>query len=44
MAKMYQMEPDKLKELVGEGEKKMMAEDVAVQKAIDLVTEAAVEK
>lgn len=44
MAQMYQMELDKLKELVGEGERKMMAQDVAVQKAIDLVTEAAVEK
>lgn len=44
MAKMYQMEADKLKELIGEGEKTMMAQDVAVQKAVDFVTEAAVEK
>lgn len=44
MAQMYQMELDKLKELVGESEKEMMAQDVAVQKAIDLVTNAAVEK
>ena len=44
MAQMYQMEVDKLMELVGEDEKKAMAEDVAVQKALDLVVEAAVEK
>lgn len=44
MAQMYQMELDKLKELVGESEKEMMAQDVAVQKAIDLVAEAAIEK
>ena len=44
MAQMYQMEVDKLKELIGESEKEMMAQDVAVQKAIDLVTNAAVEK
>ncbi len=44
MAEMYQMEVDKLMELVGEDEKKAMAEDVAVQKALDLVVNAAVEK
>ena len=44
MAEMYQMEVDKLMELVGEDEKKAMAEDVAVQKALDLVMAAAVEK
>ena len=33
-----------IKELIGEEEKKSMAEDVAVQKALDLVVEAAVEK
>ena len=44
MAEMYQMEVDKLMELVGEDEKKAMAEDVAVQKALDLVVSAAVEK
>ncbi len=43
MAQAYQMEVDKLKELVGEDEKKAMAEDVAVQKALELVVEAAVE-
>ncbi len=44
MAQMYQMELDKLKELVGEEEREMMLQDIAVQKAIDLVTDAAVEK
>ncbi len=44
MAQMYQMEADKLKELIGEEEMKAMALDVAVQKAIDFVVEAAVEK
>ncbi len=44
MAKQYSMELDKLKELMGEGEEKMIREDLAVKKAIDLVTEASVEK
>ena len=44
MAEMYQMEVDKLMELIGENEKKAMAEDVAVQKALELVVNAAVEK
>ena len=44
MAQMYQMEADKLKELIGEEEMKAMALDVAVQKAIDFVVEASVEK
>lgn len=44
MAEMYQMEVEKLTELIGEDEKKAMAEDVAVQKALDFVMEAAVEK
>ncbi|MBP3610890.1 MAG: trigger factor [Lachnospiraceae bacterium] len=44
MAEMYQMEIEKLNELIGEDEKKSMAEDVAVQKALDFVMEAAVEK
>ena len=43
MAQAYQMEVEKLKELVGEDEKKAMAEDVAVQKALELVVESAVE-
>ncbi len=44
MASMYQMEIDKLKELVGEDEKKQIALDLAVQKAVTLVVDAAVEK
>ena len=44
MAEMYQMEADKLKELVGEEEKKQIALDLAVQKAVELVVDAAVEK
>ena len=44
MAGMYQMEADKLKELVGEEEKKQIALDLAVQKAVELVVDAAVEK
>ena len=42
-ASMYNMEPDKLKEMLGEKEIKRIKEDIAVQKAIDLVTEAAKE-
>lgn len=44
MAEMYQMEIDKLTELVGDAEKDAIKQDIAVQKAVDLVTEAAVEK
>lgn len=44
MASMYQMEVDKLKEVVGEEEKKQIGLDLAVQKAVEIVTEAAVEK
>lgn len=44
MASMYQMEADKLKDLMGEEEKKQISLDVAVQKAVDLVVEASVEK
>ena len=43
MAKAYQMEADKLKELVGEKEKEQMKMDLAVQKAVDLVAAAAKE-
>ena len=44
MASMYQMEVDKLKEVIGEEEKKQIGLDLAVQKAVEIVTEAAVEK
>lgn len=42
MAAMYQMEADKLKDLMGEEEKNSMKKDIAVQKAVDfLVAQAA---
>ncbi|MBP5158845.1 MAG: trigger factor [Lachnospiraceae bacterium] len=44
MASQYQMEVDKLEELLGENEKKMIKEDLEVQKAIDFVRDNAVEK
>ena len=44
MASMYQMEVDKLKEVIGEEEKKQIGLDLAVQKAVEIVTDAAVEK
>lgn len=43
MAEMYKMEVAKLKELLGDAEKEQMKMDMAVQKAVDLVVEAAVE-
>ncbi len=43
MADSYQMEVDKLKEFMGENEKKQMKEDIAVQDAVTLIAEAAVE-
>jgi len=43
MASMYQMEADKLKELIGENEKNQIKKDIAVQMAVDFVREAAVE-
>ena len=44
MAAMYQMEVDKLKTLIGDAERTQIANDMAVQKAVDFVTGAAVEK
>lgn len=44
MTEMYQMDLEQLKGLVGDSEKKAIMQDIAVQKAVDLVTEAAVEK
>lgn len=44
MATQYQMEADKLKELVGENEKNQMKSDIAVSKAAELVVKEAVEK
>lgn len=43
MAEMYQMEADKLKELMGDYEKEQMKKDMAVQEAVTFVSEAAVE-
>lgn len=37
MASMYQMETDKLKELISDREKKAMKQDIAVSKAVDFV-------
>ncbi len=43
MAKMYNMEADKLMEIMGDYEKEQMKKDMAVQEAVTLVTDAAVE-
>lgn len=43
MADMYQMEVEKLKEYMGDEEKKQMKEDIAVQMAVDLLVDTAVE-
>ncbi len=43
MASMYQMEKDKLMEMIGETEKENITSDIAVQKAVDLVVESAKE-
>lgn len=44
MAENYKMEADKLKELMGENEKKQMKEDMAVQEAITFLVDNASEK
>lgn len=43
MAESYGMEADKLKEMVGEYEKEQITKDIAVQKAITLIADAAKE-
>ncbi|RDU23326.1 trigger factor [Anaerosacchariphilus polymeriproducens] len=43
MAKMYQMEADKLKEYMGEAEKEQMKMDLAIREAVTFVREAAKE-
>ena len=43
MADAYQMEFDKLKEYMGEAEADQMKEDIAVQEAVTLITDASVE-
>ena len=44
MAESHKMEVDKLKEFMGENEKKQMKEDMAVQEAVTFLVENAVEK
>lgn len=44
MAAAYKMELDKLKELMSDRDKETMSMDIAVQKAVDLIAAAAVEK
>ena len=44
MAENYHMDADKMKEFMGEEEKKQMKEDIAVQEAITFLTNNAVEK
>lgn len=44
MAESYKMEVEKLKEFMGENEKKQMKEDMAVQEAVTFLVENAVEK
>lgn len=43
MADSYKMEVEKLKEYMGENEKKQMKEDIAIQEAVTLIADAAVE-
>jgi trigger factor len=43
MAEMYKMEVEKVRELLGERELEQMKKDMAVQKAVTLVAEAAKE-
>ena len=44
MADMYKMDLDKIKEVMSEAEEKQMRDDIAIQKAVELVVSAAVEK
>lgn len=44
MADMYQMDAEKLSEMIGEQEKEAIMMDIAVQKAVDFVVKEAVEK
>ena len=43
MAAAYKMEADMLKELIGDAEKEQMKSDLAIQAAVDMITDAAVE-
>ena len=44
MAEMYQMEADKLKDMIGEYEKEQITEDLKIQKAVEFVVSKAKEK
>lgn len=44
MSKAYQMEVEKFKELISEREKEQIIMDMAVQKAVDFITDAAIEE
>ena len=44
MAAAYKMEADKLKELIGDAEKEQMKSDLAIQAAVDMITDAAKEE
>ena len=37
MAEQYKMEPEKMKDIIGDEEKKTIAKDIAIQKAVDLI-------
>jgi len=43
MAEIYQLETDKMKEIIGEAEAKQIRKDVAIQKAVDFVRDNAKE-
>ena len=43
MASMYQMEVEKVKEMIGDAEKEQIGKDMAVQKAVDFLEKEAVE-
>lgn len=43
MAEMYNMEVDKIKEMIGDAENEQFSKDIAVQKAVDLLVKEAVE-
>lgn len=43
MAEQYKMEADKLKELMGDQEREQMKNDLAIQAAVEMITDAAVE-
>ena len=43
MAESYKMEPDKLKEMMGDYEMEQLKNDLAVQAAVELISDAAVE-